>query len=153
MPLQRAVTDVTLTSVRKLVLHRWAAVLLLVSRLIFGEVTHAMPQPDAPAAGAVALAGQEVAGQEVASQEVDECPDHSPEGESLTTQSDDSHDSHDATQDCCETGDCKCPCMHVPAAATAPPDMDLANLHQNQVIRRADGVAVNRLSVLFRPPA
>lgn len=141
-------TDVTLTSVRKLVLHRWAAVLLLVSRLIFGEFTHAMPQPDAPAAGAVALTSQEVA-----SQEVDNCPNHLSEGESLTTQSGDSHETHGATQDCCDTGDCKCPCMHVPAAAMATLDMDLANLHQNQIIECADGVAVYRLSALFRPPA
>lgn len=132
--------------VGKLVFHRWAVVLLLVSRLIFGEVVHAMPQADSAKGGEAALAIEQAA----------PCPNHSSEGaEPVTARSGDSLDaqSTQADEDCCKEGGCNCPCVHVPAAALAPLVMNLAHLDRNRLVDCADGVAALRLNALFRPPA
>jgi hypothetical protein len=125
-------------------LQRWAVIFLLVSKLIFGEVTHAMPHM-----GASATEMSEMA--TAASQDSPPCADHVQAG----SQSDPSHAANSddpAKKDCCKTGGCACPCLHSPAA-TAAILFSMQRANDSQVAVPVEGAAWHRLSALFRPPA
>jgi hypothetical protein len=130
--------------VSRLHFQRWAVIFLLVSKLIFGEVTHAMPHMAAPA-----MEMNEVVTS--ASQDSPPCADHVQVG----SQSDPSHDSNSdepAKKSCCETGGCVCPCLHSPAA-TAAILFSMQRANDSQVAVLVEGAVWHRLSALFRPPA
>jgi hypothetical protein len=130
--------------VSRLHFQRWAVIFLLVSKLIFGEVTHAMPHMAAPATEMNEVVAS-------ASQDSPPCADHVQVG----SQSDPSHDSNSdepAKKSCCETGGCVCPCLHSPAA-TAAILFSMQRANDSQVAVLVEGAVWHRLSALFRPPA
>lgn len=127
---------------------RWAVIFLLVSKLILGEVTHAMPHMAAPATEMNEIA---------TSVDTPPCADHVQAGSqsdpSQDSNSDDSNGSNGpAEKDCCKTGGCACPCLHSPAA-TAAILFSMQPANESQVAVIADGAVWHRSSVLFRPPA
>ena len=120
--------------VSRLHLHRWAVIFLLVSKLIFGELTHAMPhiaEPPAAMDEITALAGEDSP----------PCGNHTEPSQDSSTH-----------ENCCEDGGCVCPCLHSPAATEAVPFI-MHRAHTGQVAVLVDGAAWRRLSALFRPPA
>jgi hypothetical protein len=120
--------------VSRLQLHRWAVIFLLVSKLIFGELTHAMPHmAEAPSAmdEIPALAGQDSP----------PCGDHTDSSQDSSTD-----------ENCCESGGCACPCLHSPAAAEAV-RFGMHRADSDQVAVHVEGAAWHRMSALFRPPA
>lgn len=124
---------------RKIVLQRWALIFLLVSRLIIGELGHAMPMTHGSMTHETSHA-QEVA---VVQSDAAACSDH----ELANT-----NDTAD-TQECCKTGECECPCLHVPCAALEAITVGRADLEQQPPTAGAQGLMLQRLSGLFRPPA
>jgi hypothetical protein len=131
--------------VSRLQFHRWAVIFLVVSKLIFGEFTHAMPHMAAPAAGMNEIAVP-------AGQDGQPCADHE---QASSPESDSSHDSNTdepAEKSCCESGGCVCPCLHSPAAASAVL-FNMQRANNDQLAALVEGAAWHRLSVLFRPPA
>jgi len=129
--------------VRKLVLSRWAMVLLLVGRLVLGEFAHGMtPSHAHPESAAVS-----------ASSEHPDCQQH----ESTSTQADSqaagASSSPDAHHDCCKSGACQCPCMHVPAVVVATFSAISIQVDHQRIMSSANGFACDRLWSLFRPPA
>jgi hypothetical protein len=138
-PLRLLGLDVTLQPVRSLVLHRWAVIFLMLSRLIFGEFAHAMPHSSAPASDAAALVAESMSA----------CPDHA----NASSAPEQSHAAHGEDEDCCKAEGCKCPCVHLPPAAGDPSVMAVAKRDSQHVSEPALGAAARRLSALFRPPA
>ena len=128
--------------VSRLHFHRWAVIFLLVSKLILGELTHAMPHE--------ATALNEVVTSVDASQETPPCGSHVQSG-SESAQSQDSSVEH-ATKDCCKGGECACPCLHSPAAV-AGISYVMQLTHDDQIAVLIQGVTWHRSSGLFRPPA
>lgn len=131
---------------RKFVLQRWALIFLLVSRLVIGEFVHAMPMGDEGAPHhQMSHVLSEMASDPAA------CPQH--DG---AAQSDETHPSGDTaseTQDCCKSGECECPCLHVPCAAIDATVGTLLSVELRRLPAGTDGLMVQRLSGLFRPPA
>jgi hypothetical protein len=130
--------------VSRLHFQRWAVIFLLVSKLIFGEVTHAMPHMAAPATEMNEVVTS-------ASQDSPPCGDHVQVG----SESDPSHASNSdepAKKSCCETGGCVCPCLHSPAA-TAAILFSMQRANDSQIAVLVEGAVWHRLSALFRPPA
>lgn len=129
--------------VSRLHFHRWAAIFLLVSKLILGQFAHAMPH----------MAESTTAMNEMVtslSHDSPPCGDHV-QTDSASGQSQDSGGDH-AEKSCCKGGECACPCLHSPAAVAAV----LASAQRSpddQVGALVHGVAGQRLSDLFRPPA
>ena len=136
--------------VSRLHFHRWAVIFLLVSQLILGQLTHAMPhmaQDMEPSATAM----NEIVTSASAGHDSPPCGSHVQTG-SESGQSQDAGTDDDAAKDCCKGGECACPCLHSPAAtAAAPFVMQLA--HDDQAAVLVEGAAWHRLSGLFRPPA
>lgn len=128
---------------------RWAVIFLLVSKLIFGEVTHAMPHMAAPATEMNQLATS-------ASQDSPPCADHvqasSQSDPSQDSNSDGSSSNGPAEKNCCKTGGCACPCLHSPAA-TAAILFTMQPANESQVAVLVKGAVWHRSSALFRPPA
>jgi hypothetical protein len=120
--------------VRKLVLQRWALIFLLVSRLVIGELGHAMPMTHGPSHA-----------HEIAAVQSDsaDCADHEVASAKDTATS----------QECCKTGECECPCLHVPCAALDAITVGPADLEGQPLTPDAQGLMLQRLSGLFRPPA
>ena len=120
----------------------WVVIILLVTRLVFGEMTHASAQHDAHADD----------GSATTSQEQSPCPDHVNDGsEASATDTNDSA-SESPENDCCKSGGCECPCLHTPAAIAVVP---VIIAHQTRVRAAASepDVAVARPFTVFRPPA
>lgn len=124
--------------VSRLHFHRWAVIFLLVSKLILGELTHAMPQMDHSAAAM----NEEIVTLAHASHDSPPCGEHAQD-----TNSDDH-----ATKNCCKGGECACPCLHTPAAVTAVPSI-MQLTHDDQAAVLVQGATLRRSSGLFRPPA
>lgn len=131
--------------VSRLHCHRWAVVFLLVSKLILGELAHAMPHEAAAAMNEVVTSAHVVHGSPP-------CGEHVQTGGAESGQSQDSSADGHATKDCCKGSQCACPCLHSPAAAAAVPFV-MQLTHDNQVAVLVDGADCHRLSALFRPPA
>jgi hypothetical protein len=132
-------------AVRTLLLQRWALIFLLVSRLVVGELGHAMPMAAMSSdADEMALVADDPAA----------CPEHeqtptNPPGAHHPDSSTEAPDQHD----CCNTGECECPCLHVPGAAL---EADIANPPYVALHRIPDGLQglmLRQLADLFRPPA
>jgi hypothetical protein len=132
--------------VSRLHLHRWAVIFLLVSKLILGEFTHAMPQMDHSAAAM----NDEIVTLANVSHDSPPCGSHDSAG-SESGQSQDSSTDH-ANKDCCKGGECACPCLHSPAAAAAVAAV-MQLTHDDQVAVLVQGATWHRSSGLFRPPA
>jgi hypothetical protein len=114
------------------------------ARLVIGELGHAMP--------VTAMSPLEHATSGLADDAA--CAEHDSGG--MTHHDDVSNDasSHSGGEhDCCKSGDCECPCLHVPcvsldAAVMNPVAMTLLNIpHGTQTVTSL------RPSRLFRPPA
>jgi hypothetical protein len=120
--------------VRKIVLQRWALIFLLVSRLVIGELGHAMPMTHGPSHA-----------QEIAAAQSDsaDCADHEVASAKDTAPS----------QECCKTGECECPCLHVPCAVLDAITVGPADLDGQPLTPGVQGLMLQRLSGLFRPPA
>lgn len=126
--------------VSRLFFHRWAVIFLLMSNLILGEFAHAMPHMAAATMDeVVALAGQDSPA----------CGDHAQAGSPDSSQ--DSNTDAPA-DDCCERGECACPCLHSPAASTVVP-VSALYVNAEKIADLVEGAAWHRLSALFRPPA
>ena len=139
---------------RKLVLQRCALIFLLVSRLVVGELGHAMPMASMSSASAeMTLVAEDPAA----------CPEHEPasNGENSAHPSahasaqnfgDDVTDASDS-HDCCKTGECECPCLHVPCAALEAAIVSQPYLELHRIPDGIQGLMLRQLSGLFRPPA
>lgn len=135
--------------VSRLHFHRWAVIFLLVSNLILGELTHAMPHM-AQEMDSSATAVNEIVSALSASDDSPPCGSHVQPGSESGQSQDVSAD--DAAKDCCKGGECACPCLHSPAAtAVVPFAMQL--VHDDSAAVLVEGAAWHRLSGLFRPPA
>lgn len=107
---------------------------MLVSRLVIGELGHAMPMTHG------ASHAQEIA---VVQSDPAACSDHE-----LASADDTS-----PSKECCKTGECECPCLHVPCAALDAITIGPADLERQPLTSGAQGLMLQRLSGLFRPPA
>ncbi|MGH8174822.1 MAG: CopL family metal-binding regulatory protein [Steroidobacter sp.] len=128
---------------RRHVLQRWSIILLLIGRLVLGEFVHAAPQVHE--------------GATPASQSQQACPDHA--GGPSPDLAEESHHGtpvdaapNDA-EDCCDTGSCECPCVHVSAMAAPSVAVNLVSPPQTRTAIFADGLLQHRLFAPFRPPA
>ncbi|GFE83276.1 hypothetical protein GCM10011487_52760 [Steroidobacter agaridevorans] len=123
-------------AVRKFCWQRWTLIFLLMARLVVGELGHAMP--------VAAMAPLQSATSEMAGEPA--CAEHeAPKAH----HSDDSGGEHD----CCKTGDCECPCLHVPCAALGAVILNPVSVALLRVPYGAETVPAARPSGLFRPPA
>ncbi len=118
------------------------------ARLVIGELGHAMP--------VTAMLPLEHATAAMAGDPA--CPEHDESGKHQTmTHHGDAAD--DATahsggeHDCCKSGDCECPCLHVPCVALDAAVMNPVSITLLRVPSGADTVTSARPSRLFRPPA
>lgn len=119
--------------------------LLLLTRLVMGELGHAMSEESGAMAAAHTMS---VAESDPAACHEQEIPTthHTEDGED--------HASHSSgEQDCCKAGDCECPCLHVPCAAFDVFTLDSVTTDSLRTTHGADGVISQRPSGLFRPPA
>lgn len=140
--------------VHKFFWQRLALIFLLVSRLVIGELGHAMPMDPADHMSA---AGHHQMSADMTSDATDHagCPEHEQSKQHVPTAPHVADDSgHSSTKkDCCKSGACECPCLHVPCAALdelvlSPVAMTLLHIPQG-----ADGLLSLRPSSPFRPPA
>jgi hypothetical protein len=123
---------------------RWTLIFLLMARLVIGELGHAMPvTPMAPVQHATHEMSRELP-----------CAEHE-----AGAQMPDSHASEAAADhasnehDCCKSGDCECPCLHVPCVALDAAVMNPVALSLLRIPYGADSVPAERPFRLFRPPA
>lgn len=129
-------------------LQHWSIVLLLIARLVLGELAHAMPHTSAGSheQEPVATEAQEAP-----------CPDHAEEPSEAPISTDsadttgethgnDSHDSH-----CCQNS-CDCACLHLSPLAVSTVAVN-SSLQEHLVPTDALGQTPHRSSRLFRPPA
>lgn len=133
--------------VRKLVLQRWALIFLLVSRLVIGEFAHAMPMDMSPSHHQMSHVLSEIAGDPAA------CPQHEGAQQGDTHPSTDDGTTSSESQDCCKSGECECPCLHVPCAAIDATIFTAITVELRHLAEGTDGLMSHRLSGLFRPPA
>ena len=127
--------------VHKLVLQRWALILLLIGRLVIGELGHAMPMP---AMGHVPAAAQEQALP---------CPEHEAAAQQVETAQASAQSHSDDGGDCCKSGECECPCLHVPCASVEPVTTHAPRVELRQKPEASDALLPQCPSGLFRPPA
>ena len=123
--------------VPRLLVQRWALIFLLIGRLVMGELGHAMPMPNGHEAAATA-------------QEQPACPEHKataqPADEAIAA------DAHE-TPDCCKTGDCECPCLHVPCAGLDSVLASSSAAELRPIPAGIEGLTPQRPTQVFRPPA
>lgn len=140
---------------------------LLMSRLVIGELGHAMPMSQAGGqvdgyseAGSAhhPMAGQQMDGQLAAVMtDAPACPEG--EGSSLSTQTSHHHageanaEGASGAQDCCKSGECECPCLHVPCTALDAFVLNSLATTSLRSSRGIEGLLSQRPSGLFRPPA
>jgi hypothetical protein len=132
--------------VRRLVLQRWTVILLILARLVLGELSHAMPHP-MPHSAAGAIQHEQTSTQA-------DCPDHASVqsvehdvGELVV----DAHSSP-AGDDCCMTG-CDCPCAYMSAFALVRELSDVSWLTTMPHVRHLAGAPRLSADGIFRPPA
>jgi hypothetical protein len=123
--------------------------LLLIARLVLGELAHAVPQQNESTTGDTPAAAH--------SEEVP-CPDHaaskSDAPEVLTDRGEATAKPHGAEShdtNCCENA-CDCACLHL-SALTMPATVSVAALDELLVGAAALGHTPDRIFLLFRPPA
>ena len=127
-------------AVRKLCWQRWALMLLLVTRLVIGELGHTMP--------ITAMAPLEQASSEIA------CAEHESSGQQTSDAHPANEVDHSAGEhDCCKSGECECPCLHAPCAVIEAAVTDPVAPFLLRIPQGADNVTSQRPSGLFRPPA
>ncbi|MBL8271304.1 MAG: CopL family metal-binding regulatory protein [Steroidobacter sp.] len=127
---------------------RWSLIFLLVARLVIGELGHAMPMNGMSADEHASMAVTAVA----------DCAEHEAGAMQMPSahHGGDSIDANgDATgeADCCKSGDCECPCLHVPCAALDAPAFSPIATTLLRLPNGADGLISQRPSRVFRPPA
>jgi hypothetical protein len=135
--------------VSRLQFHRWVVIFLLVSKLILGEFTHAMPQMAHEMGSSATM--NEVVTLASASHDSPPCENHVQSGTESGQPQDSSSGDH-AAKNCCKGGECACPCLHSPAAPSAVPFV-MHLTHDNQLSPLVQGATWHRQSGLFRPPA
>lgn len=118
--------------------------LLLMARLVIGELGHAMP-----IAGMLPI--------EQGTSELSDCAEHEA-GDVQPMQhhggaSDDATAHSGGEHDCCKSGDCECPCLHLPCASLDAAVMNSLAVTLVQLAHGADAVPSARPTGLFRPPA
>jgi hypothetical protein len=121
---------------------RWTVIVLLLSRLVFGEFAHALPHAgsltaDAAVAAQAAHAAQSTDGESP-------CAEHKDTVDRTGTAGD---------HDCCKAGACDCPCMHLPQASLPVFTLSFERNSAVRPVTADDGLVRHRLSTLFRPPA
>ncbi|MFC4307713.1 CopL family metal-binding regulatory protein [Steroidobacter flavus] len=129
---------------RRFCWQRWTPIFLLMARLVIGELGHAMPMaamsPLEPTT--VGMAGDPA------------CAEHDSGG--MAHQDDVSNDAgtHSGGEhDCCKSGDCECPCLHLPCVALDAAVLSPVSLALLSIPHGAETVTSLRPSRLFRPPA
>jgi hypothetical protein len=122
--------------VRRFCWQRWTLILLLMARLVLGELGHAMPLA---AMAPLAAATAEVSGEPA-------CAEHEAP---KTHHSDEAGSEHD----CCKSGDCECPCLHAPCVALDAVNVNSVSIALPRVPYGADSIPAARPCRLFRPPA
>lgn len=144
--------------VRHPVLQCCVLVSLLVVRLLFGEVAHAMPHQ-------IMVTGSAAAEQH-------DCPDHTAHAmqadpaphaaghvhDAISLDTTSNHDqvvaeSSSSSPDCCGAGECECLCVHISVASASCLSMSLVLTARSSIPSRTVGLIQSRPSVLFRPPA
>lgn len=129
-------------------LHRWSIVVLLIARLVLGELANAMPHHADLSEGAAVAA--QVEGMP--------CPEHaasSPASEGPTGFADleskprgsTAHETH-----CCKGG-CDCACVHASALGMPAVAVHVVALEKHLLSAAALGHTPHRIFLLFRPPA
>ena len=155
--LRGAMCACTLPAVRDLLWQRFVLIFLLIGRLVIGELGHAMPihagavNSDAHGAHHAADASSGVFEAPVACGEHETGMQQAPVTHPLDSHSGD--EATDAEQNCCNSGECDCPCLHAPWAALD----ELVGISFVATFLRypqgEDGLLAERPSRLFRPPA
>lgn len=130
-------------SVRKFCWQRWALMFLLMTRLVVGEFSHAMPMQ---AMGAMDHATSGVAA------DAEACPEHDTKSQSAPQISHEM-DHSSGEQDCCKSGECECPCLHVPCASFDVIGVNRIAPTEQRGLEREAFIISQRPSGLFRPPA
>lgn len=116
---------------------------LLMARLVVGELGHAMPV--AAMSSPLEQATTETAGDPV-------CAEHEG-GMQMSHQGEDAGAHSDSKHDCCKSGDCECPCLHVPCVALDATVMNPVAMTLLRVPHGVDAISSLRPARLFRPPA
>ena len=133
--------------VRKFFWQRWALMLLLVTRLVIGELGYAMPAVHSDSGGFTHSS--------MAAEMSSDATDSSGH-EAMSASHHAGHSTGDdasAESDCCKSGKCQCVCLHVPCLAWEPLAL---NLFTTTLLRTPQGLEnfiSQRPSGLFRPPA
>lgn len=117
---------------RKFCWQRWTLIFLLMARLVVGELGHAMP-----------VAGMASSHEPTATQMAGDpaCAEH------------ESGKQSDGEHDCCKSGDCECPCLHVPCVAIDAAVMNSVAMTLLRIPHGVEVVSSLRPTRLFRPPA
>jgi hypothetical protein len=129
--------------VRKLCWQRWTLVFLLMARLVIGELGHAMP---VAAMESLTQATSAMAGDPACAEHDGGMSHHGDAADDASTHSNGEHD-------CCKSGDCECPCLHVPCVALDAAVMNPVAISVLRIPQGTDSVTSLRPSGLFRPPA
>jgi hypothetical protein len=134
--------------VRKFCWQRWTLIFLLMARLVVGEFGHAMP-----------VAAMSSPSEHTATQMVGDpaCAEHeSGKQAPMAAHGDAAEDAtahSDGEHDCCKSGDCKCPCLHVPCVSLDAAVMNPVAIALLRSPHGVDVVSSVRPARLFRPPA
>lgn len=141
------------SGVRKFFWQRWALVFLLMSRLVIGELGHAMPIAHSADMGVAPH-------HQMAASEAAACSEHEGGGQSMPAAHHDANPTDDDTsthssgeQDCCKSGECECPCLHVPCATLEALVLNPVATNLLRSPQGVEGLVSQRPSGLFRPPA
>jgi hypothetical protein len=141
--------------VRKFFWQRWALIFMLVSRLVIGELGHAMPVAHGDMAIDMSAQAHHQMSAQLPSNVTDPaaCPDHEGSQPPAAHHAGDSADSSASEQDCCKSGACECPCLHVPCAVLDALVLNPIPATMLRTPQGAEGLVSQRPSGLFRPPA
>jgi hypothetical protein len=144
--------------VRKFFWQRWALIFLLVSRLVIGELGHAMPVSHSMDMGQdMTHHHQMPVEMPAAASDPAACPEHEHGASEHSTAhhgGDQAADEQTSSeQDCCKSGECECPCLHLPCAALDALVLNPIATPQLRTPPRAAGLVSQRPTGLFRPPA
>ena len=117
------------------------------ARLVIGELGHAMP--------VAGMASIEHTTTQLAGDPA--CAEHEGSLQSPMTHhgdaSDDTTAHSDGEHDCCKSGDCECPCLHVPCVALDAAVLNPVAITLLRIPHGVDAVSSLRPARLFRPPA
>jgi len=142
-PLRPPGKDGTLSVVRPSPFKYLSIIVLIVSRLILGELAYAMPQErgsvvDSSLSTTVAAPPH--------------CPEHLDAQPQMDASMQDAS-TQDTQKDCCKSSGCKCPCAHLTAMVVLSPAATSHGVVEKRLRPSAAAPANDRLNALFRPPA